>query len=74
MADPGKGLVTYELNEFKRHWISTRSNEEYKGIVMFLETTPAFFTYKMQPEENAKENRSFHFLFGYVKKYRKYFA
>jgi len=41
---------------------------------MFLETTPAFFTYKMQAEENAKENRSFHFLLGYVNKYRKYFA
>ena len=74
MADPGKGFITYELDEFKRHWISTRSNEEDKGIVMFLETTPAFFTYKMQAEENAKENRSFHFLLGYVNKYRKYFA
>ena len=74
VADPGKGFITYELDEFKRHWISTRSNEEDKGIVMFLETTPAFFTYKMQAEENAKENRSFHFLLGYVNKYRKYFA
>ena len=41
---------------------------------MFLETTPAFFTYKMEGEENIKEKRSFRFLFGYVKKYRKYFG
>ena len=41
---------------------------------MFLETTPAFFTYKMKGEENVKEKRSFRFLFGYVKKYRKYFG
>ena len=73
-ADPGKGLVTYSLEEFKKHWISTRSNEEDKGIAMFLETTPAFFTYKMEGEENIKEKRSFRFLFGYVKKYRKYFG
>ncbi len=74
VADPGKGLVTYTLNEFKQHWISTNSNGEDKGIAMFLETTPAFFTYKMQEEENVKEKRSFRFLFGYVKKYRKYFG
>ena len=74
VADPGKGLVTYGLEEFKQHWISTNSNGEDKGIAMFLETTPAFFTYKMQGEENIKEKRSFRFLFGYVKKYRKYFG
>ena len=74
VADPGKGLVAYTLDEFKQHWISTNSNGEDKGIAMFLETTPAFFTYKMQDEENIKEKRSFRFLFGYVKKYRKYFG
>ena len=74
VADPGKGLVTYGLEEFKQHWISTSSNGEDKGIAMFLETTPAFFTYKMEGEEDIKEKRSFRFLFGYVKKYRKYFG
>ena len=67
-------MVTYGLEEFKQHWISTNSNGEDKGIAMFLETTPAFFTYKMQGEENIKEKRYFRFLFGYVKKYRKYFG
>ena len=74
VADPGKGLVTYNLEEFKKHWISTSSNGEDKGIAMFLETTPTFFTYKVEGEENIKEKRSFRFLFGYVKKYRKYFG
>ena len=74
VADPGKGLVTYSLDEFKQHWTSTKSNGEDKGIAMFLETTPAFFTYKMEGEEDIKEKRSFRFLFGYVKKYRKYFG
>ena len=75
IADPGKGLVVYNLDEFKQHWISTKSKGEDKGIAMFLETTPAFFTYyKIQNEVNVKEKRSFRFLFGYVKKYRKYFG
>lgn len=74
VADPGKGLVTYSLDEFKSHWISTNYNGEDRGIVMFLEATPAFFVYKMKGEDDVKEKRSFRFLFGYVKKYRKYFG
>ena len=72
VADPGKGLVTYSLDEFKKHWVSTYSNGEDMGIAMFLETTPAFFTYKMESEE--KNKRSFRFLFGYLKNYHKYFG
>ena len=67
-------MITYTLDEFKKHWLSTNTNGEDKGIAMFLETTPAFFAYKMQKEENIKEKRSFRFLLGYVKKYRKYFG
>ena len=74
VADPGKGLTTYNLDEFKQHWISMSSNGGDKGIAMFLETTPAFIAYKMKGEEGIKENRSFRFLFRYVKKYRKYFG
>ena len=66
--------MTYTLEEFKKYWLSTNSKGEDKGIAMFLETTPTFFTYKIQHEENVKEERSFRFLFGYVKKYRKYFG
>lgn len=62
IADPGKGLVSYGLDEFKKHWVSTKSNREDKGIAMFLETTPVFYTYKIQKEENVKEKRSFRFL------------
>ena len=74
IADPGKGLMIYNIDEFKQHWISNGANEEDKGIAMFLETTPAFFCHKMQAKENIKDKRSFRFLFGYVKKYRKYFG
>ena len=74
IADPGKGLVTYSLEEFKKHWISTNSNGQDKGIAMFLETTPTFFTHQMEYKKKISGKRSFHFLFGYVKKYRKYFG
>ena len=39
---------------------------------MFLEPTPAFYEKKM--DEEPTEERSFKFLFGYIKQYRKYFG
>ena len=72
IADPGKGLVKYNLEEFAKHWVSTQSGSEEKGIAMFLEPTPAFYEKKM--DEEPKEERSFKFLFGYIKQYRKYFG
>ena len=72
IADPGKGLIKYNLEEFKKHWVSTQSGGEEKGIAMFLEPTPAFYEKKM--DEEPKEERSFKFLFGYIKQYRKYFG
>ena len=75
VADPGKGLVKYNLEEFKSHWISTRSNGEEKGIAMFLEPTPTFYSHKEDGESGEYKNpRSFRFLFGYVKKYKRYFG
>ena len=72
IADPAKGLVKYNLEEFKKHWVSTQSGDEEKGIAMFLEPTPEFYEKKM--DEEPKEERSFKFLFGYIKQYRKYFG
>jgi len=55
IADPAKGLVKYNLEEFKKHWVSTQSGGEEKGIAMFLEPTPAFY-------EKKTEERSFNML------------
>jgi len=74
IADPAKGLVTYTLDEFKEHWISTHSDGEDKGVAMFLEPTPAFYENKDGDDDSNKEKRSFRFLFGYIRKYKKYFG
>ncbi|WP_027454030.1 peptidase domain-containing ABC transporter [Segatella baroniae] len=73
IADPGKGLVNYDLEEFKKHWISTISEGKENGIAMFFEPTPEFYN-KHFDEKNIKTQHSFRFLFGYIKKYRSYFG
>lgn len=70
VADPAKGKIRYTAREFASHWISTQSEGKEKGVAMFLEPTPKFYEQKGSAN---KDRRSFHFLFGYVRMYRKYF-
>lgn len=71
VADPGKGLLCYSIEEFKKHWISFVSNGEEKGIAMFLEPTETFLKENTMGKQVKK--CSFNFLFGYISQYRKYF-
>jgi ATP-binding cassette subfamily B protein len=71
IADPGKGRVAYSAEEFKHHWLSTQKDNREKGIAMFFEPTAELGKFK---DEAVAERRSFRFLFGYIKQYRKYFA
>jgi ATP-binding cassette subfamily B protein len=70
IADPGKGLIVYNLDEFKRHWISIHSINGDKGIAMFLEPGTDFGKY---PPEEDSGARSFRFLLSYIHQYRKCF-
>lgn len=73
VADPGKGRVEYTEEEFKRGWLSTQSQGAEKGIVMFLNPTPAFED-RGEMKGRCREQRSFGFLFGYIRQHRKYFG
>lgn len=69
VADPAYGLISYNEEAFKEHWVSTKSDGKDKGIVLLLEPTPAFFK-----QEGQTENRgSLKFLYGYFKQYKKFF-
>lgn len=71
VADPGKGLLTYYRKEFEEHWTTTVANDEEKGIAMFLNPTPEFHR---RTDEPVEKKRSFGFLFGYFRQYRKFFG
>lgn len=67
IADPAKGLVNYNSDEFCRHWISTIEDGVEKGVVMFLEPTEEFY-HKDIPMR--KENHSISFLMKYFRQYQ----
>lgn len=71
IADPGKGLLSYSLEEFCNHWTNFTTDGDKKGIAMLLEPTDEF---RSQNDDNTSKNRSFRFLYGYIKLYRKYFT
>lgn len=68
ISDPSYGLITYTREEFIKSWIGENANENTEeGIVLILETTPAFF----QTEFDAEESKaSFTFLSKYLLKYK----
>lgn len=70
IADPGKGLTTHTNKEMQKHWLSTNS----KGVAMMLEPTPHFYDTKNASGVGEKEIHSFRFLYGYVRRYYKYFG
>lgn len=70
VSDPSKGHIKYSHNDFCKHWISSKSQGEEKGVALFLEPTSFFLK---NNTENGKKRRSFYFLLEYFIVYRKYF-
>lgn len=71
IADPGKGIISYTRKELESHWISSVTDGEPSGTVMQLTPTKDFYS---QICDKSSEKRSFRFLFGYLRQYRKYFT
>lgn len=70
IADPGKGKIKYDKDEFEQHWISTNSDGMCNGIAMFLKPTPDFYNNNDFPSEKRQIIK---FLWHYLKEYHKYF-
>lgn len=78
VADPAKGLTTYNLDEFKQHWVSMQAEDgKERGIAMFLEPTEQFYKTSSADEGSRKEVRkshSLHFLWHYARGYKRQFS
>ncbi len=70
VADPGEGLIKYSFDEFCSHWTISMPSGENCGLAMFFEPDINFKGCALQTES---ENKSFRFLFGYMREYRRFF-
>ena len=74
IADPAKGLVTLNKEEFLKHWVSTTENGMGKGTTLLLESTPTFKQIDFSdPGQNQKTKIGWHYLSGYLKAHKAYF-
>ena len=74
VADPGKELLTYTADEFCQHWLSTRTGGEDKGVVLLLEPAQELHPPDGLAEVAPVRQRRVRFLWGYIRRYRRYFA
>lgn len=72
VADPAKGFVTYNKEEFCEAWASTQTHGEEKGVALLLEPTERF--YAQEDADAIPTQHRIHFLWSYLKKYKRFFT
>lgn len=77
IADPSVGLITYDAEEFKKHWISNKTGDIGEGIVLLLEPNSTFDEFRAERAASQKEsnrNNGFKVIFRYADSHRKLFV
>ena len=67
VADPARGLVQYNEEEFMRCWGATKVESKDCGTLLFLQPSPEF--YDVEDEKKA-EDRNIGFFFRYLRPYK----
>lgn len=70
IADPAKGKLRISAEEMESHWAASLKNGEPTGIVMIFKPGEGF---GKSIDREDREKRSFRFLLGYLRQYRRYF-
>lgn len=70
VADPSRGKMKYSHAEFLQGWIpqARQIDDNTKGILLLLETTPAFFE---QESEKSQDKVAWSFLTPYLRPHKK---
>lgn len=72
IADPGRDFLCYTDEEMQDYWAVVKTLGDYdRGVALFLQPMPQFYENNRQ---ERSEKRSFGFLLGYLKQYRRYFG
>jgi ATP-binding cassette, subfamily B, bacterial len=73
VADPAKGIMTFNKEEFLQNWLSVSEGGTNKGIALLLETTKGYKTYN-DAEQVSKKKKNWTSYFSYAKNSRGYIA
>jgi len=67
IADPGKGLIVYNREEFIQRWTNTKTNLINEGIALLISASPGF--YEEIGDKDDALNLSY--MMGYLFKYKR---
>ncbi len=74
IADPAKGMITLNGEEFRKRWISTTENGQEKGVGLLLESTPLFTQMDFSGDTETEQRKiGWNFLLRYLKDHKAYF-
>ena len=74
IADPAKGLISLNREEFVKRWVSTTENGKEKGISLLLESTPLFKQMDFSGDAETEQRKiGWSFLLDYLKDHKAYF-
>jgi len=74
IADPGRGLLKLNKQEFCTSWISTDESNTSKGTALLLEATPVFNELDFDEAGNTGKGKIGKvYLFNYIKEHKSYF-
>lgn len=68
VADPAQGLLKYTESEFKKCWLSSKSDGIQEGTALLLEPTPDFY----RQEDEEKGTPTIINLLSYLQPFKKY--
>ena len=71
IIDPAKGILIFNKDDFCQHWISTKSYNEYCGVILVIEPTEKFYLQKEHEDSNLQHR--LYFLWRHIKKYKAFF-
>jgi len=67
IADPARGKVVYQKEEFLQAWLNAKNNGQSMGIALLLYPSPKFY----ELEDEKKDGLNFGILLRYVLPYKK---
>jgi len=67
IADPARGLIKLNKEEFTARWISTHENDTGKGTALLIESTPLFRHLEFDEHADESNRIGWTFLFGYLR-------
>ncbi len=72
VADPAFGLVTYSVDEFLEGWLSTKEEDQEKGMTLMIAPSASF--YESSLDQGTRKEKNIFWFLNYLRPHKKLFV